>query len=163
MLLRYLNGIEKKLMQEHIMKEICGQKKGMFKQEGTMRNGTPGKNKDDKGVRISKDGSENDNVVARASHDKDNINELYDARTLRDANVQLHVPDTEEILDEADKNRLKMKEFQKDEKEFPEDVKVMMNVFESMESELDELNQNELLNDRLLEAILAEDTRKSVL
>ncbi|GKD46865.1 hypothetical protein Tco_1271510 [Tanacetum coccineum] len=49
-------------------------------------------------------------------------------------------------------------------KEFPEDVQVMMNVFESMESELDEtLKQNELLNDRLLEATLTHDVEKCVL
>ncbi|GJV40134.1 RNA-directed DNA polymerase, eukaryota, reverse transcriptase zinc-binding domain protein [Tanacetum coccineum] len=49
-------------------------------------------------------------------------------------------------------------------KEFPEDVQVMINVFYSMESELDEpLKQNELLNDRLLEATLTYDIDKCVL
>ncbi|GJZ43186.1 hypothetical protein Tco_0590441 [Tanacetum coccineum] len=44
--------------------------------------------------------------------------------------------------------------------EFLKEVKVMMDVFESMESELDEtLKQNEILKDRLLEATLAEDVR----
>ncbi|GKA07025.1 hypothetical protein Tco_0686249 [Tanacetum coccineum] len=46
-------------------------------------------------------------------------------------------------------------------KDFPEDVQVMMNVFESMESELDEtLKQNELLKNRLLEATLTHDVEK---
>ncbi|GJT37330.1 hypothetical protein Tco_0937195 [Tanacetum coccineum] len=49
-------------------------------------------------------------------------------------------------------------------KEFPEDVQVMMNVFESMKSELDEtLKQNVLLKDRLLEATLIHDVEKYVL
>ncbi|GJT88721.1 hypothetical protein Tco_1070438 [Tanacetum coccineum] len=49
-------------------------------------------------------------------------------------------------------------------KEFPKDVQVMMNVFESMESELDDtLKQNKLLNDRLLEATLTHDVEKCVL
>ncbi|GKE03800.1 hypothetical protein Tco_1395818 [Tanacetum coccineum] len=44
------------------------------------------------------------------------------------------------------------------------DVQVMINVFESMESDLDEtLKQNELLNDRLLEATLTHDVEKYVL
>ncbi|GKB59484.1 hypothetical protein Tco_0915670 [Tanacetum coccineum] len=48
--------------------------------------------------------------------------------------------------------------------EFPKDVQVMMNVFESMESELDDtLKQNKLLNDRLLEATLTHDVEKCVL
>nr|GEV11065.1 ribonuclease H-like domain-containing protein [Tanacetum cinerariifolium] len=49
-------------------------------------------------------------------------------------------------------------------KEFLEDVQVMMNVFESMESELDEtLKQNELLKDSLLEVTLTHDVEKCVL
>ncbi|GJZ67171.1 zinc finger, CCHC-type containing protein [Tanacetum coccineum] len=49
-------------------------------------------------------------------------------------------------------------------KEFPEDVQVMINVFESMKSELDEtLKQNELLKDRILEATLIHDVEKRVL
>ncbi|GJX10986.1 hypothetical protein Tco_0200845 [Tanacetum coccineum] len=49
-------------------------------------------------------------------------------------------------------------------KEFPEDVQVMMNVFESMKSELDEtLKQNVLLKDRLLEGTLIHDVEKYVL
>ncbi|GJY71889.1 hypothetical protein Tco_0475592 [Tanacetum coccineum] len=49
-------------------------------------------------------------------------------------------------------------------KEFPEDVQVMMNVFESMESVLNEtLKQNALLNDKLLKATLTHDVEKCVL
>ncbi|GJT05435.1 retrovirus-related pol polyprotein from transposon TNT 1-94 [Tanacetum coccineum] len=49
-------------------------------------------------------------------------------------------------------------------KEFPEDVREMMNVFDSMESNLDEtLTQNEILRDRLLEATLTHDVEKCVL
>ncbi|GKB00892.1 hypothetical protein Tco_0828936 [Tanacetum coccineum] len=45
-----------------------------------------------------------------------------------------------------------------------EDVQEMMNVFESMESELcEKLKRNELLNDRLLEATLTHDVEKYVL
>nr|GEV17847.1 integrase, catalytic region, zinc finger, CCHC-type, peptidase aspartic, catalytic [Tanacetum cinerariifolium] len=48
--------------------------------------------------------------------------------------------------------------------EFPEELKVMMDVFVSMESDLDEtLRQNEILNDRLLEAILKHDVEHNVL
>ncbi|GKB57143.1 hypothetical protein Tco_0913329 [Tanacetum coccineum] len=44
------------------------------------------------------------------------------------------------------------------ENELTKEVQVMLNVFESMESELDKtLKQNELLNDRLLEATLTHD------
>ncbi|GJV57222.1 hypothetical protein Tco_1458227 [Tanacetum coccineum] len=49
-------------------------------------------------------------------------------------------------------------------KEFPTYVQVMMNVFYSMESELDEtLKQNEILKDQLLEATLTHDVEKCVL
>nr|GEU34019.1 hypothetical protein [Tanacetum cinerariifolium] len=49
-------------------------------------------------------------------------------------------------------------------KEFPKDVQVMMNSFESMESELDEtLKQNGILNDQLLEATLNHHIEKCVL
>ncbi|GJX81951.1 hypothetical protein Tco_0331432, partial [Tanacetum coccineum] len=47
---------------------------------------------------------------------------------------------------------------------FPKDVQVMMDVFELMESELDEtLKQNELLNDLILKATLTHDVEKCVL
>ncbi|GJX17645.1 hypothetical protein Tco_0218477 [Tanacetum coccineum] len=50
------------------------------------------------------------------------------------------------------------------EDQFPEEVKATMNVFYSMESELDKtLKQNEILNDRLLEETLAEDVRNLVI
>ncbi|GKE73060.1 hypothetical protein Tco_1535101 [Tanacetum coccineum] len=49
-------------------------------------------------------------------------------------------------------------------KRFPEDVQVMMNAFESMESVLDEtLKQNALLNDKLLKATLTHEVEKCVL
>ncbi|GJX26843.1 hypothetical protein Tco_0233139 [Tanacetum coccineum] len=61
---------------------------------------------------------------------------LYDAYELRDENVQLHVIDYEETLQDAEKSLLKIKEFQKDEK---------------------------LLKDRLLEVTLAEDVKNLVI
>ncbi|GJZ94119.1 reverse transcriptase zinc-binding domain-containing protein [Tanacetum coccineum] len=178
---------------------------------------------------------------------------LYDAYELRCKNVQLHVFDSEETLKDAEKSRLKMKEFQIDEKVqelkikpidylklnklyealvlqvelsleqkyfsetfissetpsnastskspcasmpspnnmklylekmeneistlfellqksskcesiFSEDIKEMMDVFYSMESDLDKtLKGNECLNDRLLEATLAEDAKNFVI
>ncbi|GJV96965.1 hypothetical protein Tco_1548542 [Tanacetum coccineum] len=49
-------------------------------------------------------------------------------------------------------------------KNFLEDVQEMMNVFYSMESELDEtLKQNEILKDRLIEATLADDVQSLVM
>ncbi|GJR21865.1 hypothetical protein Tco_0970392 [Tanacetum coccineum] len=49
-------------------------------------------------------------------------------------------------------------------KKFPEEVKVMMDVFDSMESKLDAtLRQNEILTERLLEATLIHDIEKCVL
>ncbi|GJZ72250.1 hypothetical protein Tco_0636101 [Tanacetum coccineum] len=44
------------------------------------------------------------------------IPKLYSAYELRDENVQLHVFDSEETLEDAEKSRVKMKEFQKDKK-----------------------------------------------
>nr|GEV07380.1 hypothetical protein [Tanacetum cinerariifolium] len=44
------------------------------------------------------------------------ISKLYSAYELLDENVQLHVFDSEKTLDDAKKSRLKMKQFQKDEK-----------------------------------------------
>nr|GEW85178.1 hypothetical protein [Tanacetum cinerariifolium] len=41
---------------------------------------------------------------------------LYSTYELRDKNVQLHVFDSDETLEDVEKSRLKMKEFQKDEK-----------------------------------------------
>ncbi|GJT25333.1 retrovirus-related pol polyprotein from transposon TNT 1-94 [Tanacetum coccineum] len=87
------------------------------------------------------------------------IPKLYSAYELHDENVQLHVFDSEETLEDAEKNRLKMKEFQKDEK-FPVEVNDIIDVFVSMESDLDgTLKQNELLKDRLMEVTLAEDVK----
>ncbi|GJW98136.1 hypothetical protein Tco_0179944 [Tanacetum coccineum] len=49
-------------------------------------------------------------------------------------------------------------------KEFPEEVKTMMDVFELMESDLDATwKQNEILNDQLLEATLKHEIEKCVL
>nr|GEV47619.1 retrovirus-related Pol polyprotein from transposon TNT 1-94 [Tanacetum cinerariifolium] len=49
-------------------------------------------------------------------------------------------------------------------KEFPEEAKAMMDVFESMESDLDATwKQNEILNGQLLEATLMHDNEKCVL
>ncbi|GJS20348.1 hypothetical protein Tco_0448980 [Tanacetum coccineum] len=44
------------------------------------------------------------------------IPKLYSVNELLDENVQLHVFDSDETLEDAEKSRLKMKEFQKDEK-----------------------------------------------
>ncbi|GJS42847.1 hypothetical protein Tco_0567890 [Tanacetum coccineum] len=44
------------------------------------------------------------------------IPKLYRAYELCDKNEQLHVFDSEETLEDAEKSRLKMNEFQKDEK-----------------------------------------------
>nr|GEV10814.1 retrovirus-related Pol polyprotein from transposon TNT 1-94 [Tanacetum cinerariifolium] len=97
-------------------------------------------------------------------------------------NEQLHVFDSEDTLEDAEQSRLKMNEFQRDEKvqalkikpidyrklnklydnfnRFKGDVKEMKYVFVSVENDLDEtLKQNELLKDRLLEAFLAEDIK----
>ncbi|GJY46511.1 hypothetical protein Tco_0435574 [Tanacetum coccineum] len=47
---------------------------------------------------------------------------------------------------------------------FPEEIKTMMNVFESMESDIDATKkQNEILNDQLLEATLKYEVKKYVL
>ncbi|GJU23331.1 hypothetical protein Tco_1156673 [Tanacetum coccineum] len=147
------------------------------------------------------------------------ISKLYSAYELREENVQLHVFNSEKTLENAENRRLKMKEFQKDEKvqelkikpidytnlnnlyenfvpqvelsleqkyfsetfissetysnastsnspptTMPIEVKEMMDVFVSMESDLDEtLKQNKLLKDRLLEVTLAEDVKNLVI
>ncbi|GJU53541.1 hypothetical protein Tco_1227255 [Tanacetum coccineum] len=65
---------------------------------------------------------------------------LYDAYELHDENVQLHVFDSEETLEDAEKSRLKMKD------DFDKTLK-----------------QNELLKDRLLEVTLAEDVKNLVI
>ncbi|GJU77542.1 hypothetical protein Tco_1274612 [Tanacetum coccineum] len=109
---------------------------------------------------------------------------LYDASYLHSSNVRANVYDTEEIIEDATKSQLKMKEKLKDliaiekeaststvtptkcnySKEFPEDVQVMMNVFELMESDLNErLKQNEILEDRLLEVTPNYDVERYVL
>nr|GEX73827.1 pyruvate, phosphate dikinase regulatory protein, chloroplastic [Tanacetum cinerariifolium] len=91
------------------------------------------------------------------------IPKLYRAYELCDQNEQLHVFDYEDTLEDAEQSRLKMNEFQKDEK-FKRDVKEMKDVFVSVENDLDEtLKQNELLKDRLLEASLAEDIKNFVI
>ncbi|GJX73222.1 hypothetical protein Tco_0311817 [Tanacetum coccineum] len=64
------------------------------------------------------------------------IHKLYSSYELRDENVQLHVFDSKKTLEDAEKSRLKMKEFQKYEK---------------------------LLKDRLLEVTLAEDVKNLVI
>ncbi|GJT32157.1 hypothetical protein Tco_0922576 [Tanacetum coccineum] len=92
-------------------------------------------------VKISKDASEIDKVVARASNDKDNTTEecvtnkdnkalkeandlltkelkkykeqLYHATSLHDENVHACVYDSEETFDDAEKSRLKIQEIQK--------------------------------------------------
>ncbi|GJZ92882.1 hypothetical protein Tco_0664947 [Tanacetum coccineum] len=53
--------------------------------------------------------------------------------------------------------------FKNIQKEFPEEVKAVMDAFESMERDLDATwKQNEILNDQLLEATLKHDVEKCV-
>ncbi|GJT16067.1 hypothetical protein Tco_0874773 [Tanacetum coccineum] len=93
------------------------------------------------------------------------IPKLYRAYELCDKNEQLHVFDSKETLEDAEKSQLKMNEFQKDEKNrFKKDVKEMNDVFVLVENDLDEpFKQNKLLNDRLLEGSLAEDIKNLVI
>ncbi|GJR33610.1 hypothetical protein Tco_1209294 [Tanacetum coccineum] len=80
---------------------------------------------------------------------------LYDASYLHNLKVRVDVCDTEEILEDATKSRLKMKRKLDD----PTTIEKRL-----IESELYEtLKQNELLNGRLLEAILTHDVEKYVL
>ncbi|GKA80783.1 hypothetical protein Tco_0787475 [Tanacetum coccineum] len=114
---------------------------------------------------------------------------LHLATSLCDQKVQLHVHDTEDILEDAKESRFKMKEKQKDseaqkkkvkpiyermrlwitilQEELTKEVQEMLNVFESMESEVDETSEKyEILHndlDRLLEATLADDVRNLVM
>ncbi|GJY34688.1 hypothetical protein Tco_0419157 [Tanacetum coccineum] len=50
------------------------------------------------------------------SHANAKVSKLYSAYELRDENEQLHVFDSEDTLEDAEKSRLKINEFQKDEK-----------------------------------------------
>ncbi|GJW72200.1 hypothetical protein Tco_0129117 [Tanacetum coccineum] len=69
--------------------------------------------------------------------------------------IPLNVKDSEDTLEEAFKSLQKMNEW---------DIKEMKDVFESTESELDELEkQNDLLKDQLLEASLKHDVELCVL
>ncbi|GJZ83801.1 hypothetical protein Tco_0648974 [Tanacetum coccineum] len=82
------------------------------------------------------------------------IPKLYRAYELHDENEQLHVFDSEDTLEDAERSRLKMNE----------DVNEMKYVFVSMENDLDEtFKQNDLLKYRLLEASLAEDIKNLVI
>ncbi|GJS43448.1 hypothetical protein Tco_0568491 [Tanacetum coccineum] len=79
------------------------------------------------------------------------IPKLYRAYERRDENEQLHVFDSEDTLEDAEKSRLKMNDFKK------------MKKFKK-ENDLDEtLKQNEFLKDRLLEASLTEDIKNLVI
>ncbi|GJZ94983.1 hypothetical protein Tco_0667186 [Tanacetum coccineum] len=84
---------------------------------------------------------------------------LYPATFLSDNNVHASIHDYEETLEDAEKSRLKMQDFQKYEKEFTKEVKEMYDIFESIERELEETsykNDNFTAEyDRLLEATLA--------
>ncbi|GJR03853.1 hypothetical protein Tco_0526837 [Tanacetum coccineum] len=80
---------------------------------------------------------------------------LYDASYLHSLNVHDNVRDIEEILKDATKSI---------QKEFPKEVRDMMNAFESIESDLDAtLKQNEILTDLLLGATLKHDVERCVL
>ncbi|GJR86096.1 hypothetical protein Tco_0210107 [Tanacetum coccineum] len=85
----------------HISQESCGQKqdttlKATYPPEGTIQ-------------RHKMRNTANDAPYAK-------IPKLYHAYELRDENEQLHVFDSEKTLEDAEKSRLKMNEFQKDEK-----------------------------------------------
>ncbi|GJR76137.1 hypothetical protein Tco_0088502 [Tanacetum coccineum] len=81
------------------------------------------------------------------------IPKLYRAYELCDKNEQLHVFDSEETLEDAEKSQLKLNEFQK-----------IKSSRVKWENDLDEtFKQNELLKDRLLEASLAEDIKNLVI
>ncbi|GJY33367.1 hypothetical protein Tco_0417836 [Tanacetum coccineum] len=100
------------------------------------------------------------------------IPKLYRASELCDKNEQLHVFDSEETLEDAEKSQLKMNEFQKEEKVyldafqdlFQMDIKEMKDAFEQNDVYLDEIeNQNDLLKDQLLEASLTADIKNLVI
>ncbi|GJU37954.1 hypothetical protein Tco_1186308 [Tanacetum coccineum] len=86
---------------------------------------------------------------------------LYNAYELYDENAQLHVFDSEETLEDAEESHPNDKEFPTREKK---DINKMMDVFDSMESDIDKtLKQNEHLKNRLLEATLAKDVKNLVI
>ncbi|GJZ12553.1 hypothetical protein Tco_0547783 [Tanacetum coccineum] len=116
------------------------------------------------------------------------IPKLYRAYELCVKNEQLHVFDSEETLEDAEKSRLKMNEFQKDKKVQelkikPIDYEKLNKLYDDfvpqkepsaeqtyfpssfiLENDLDEtFKQNELLKDQLLKASLAEDIKNLVI
>ncbi|GJV02751.1 retrovirus-related pol polyprotein from transposon TNT 1-94 [Tanacetum coccineum] len=95
---------------------------------------------------------------------------LYVASSLGNLEIPLNVRDSEDTLEDAFKNQVKpilnelkvYLEFFRN--LFQRDIKEMKDVFESTESELDELEkQNDLLKDQLLEASLKHDVELCVL
>ncbi|GJV35880.1 hypothetical protein Tco_1408357 [Tanacetum coccineum] len=103
---------------------------------------------------------EKDEIRAVACNPK-----LYDAHVLRQEFMKLDMHDTGEILNDAEESQVKMKE-----KQFPEitaEVKEMLDIFESMESEVDETSKKhenfQNMIDQLLEANIANDVRDLVM
>ncbi|GJV74603.1 hypothetical protein Tco_1506187 [Tanacetum coccineum] len=95
---------------------------------------------------------------------------LYVASSLSNLEIPLNVRDSEDTLEDAFKNQVKpilneLKVYLDFFRNlFQRDIKEMKDVFESTESELDELEkQNDLLKDQLLEASLKHDVELCVL
>ncbi|GJY56070.1 retrovirus-related pol polyprotein from transposon TNT 1-94 [Tanacetum coccineum] len=91
------------------------------------------------------------NVQQEAEKQRTIARELHDASSLRNIKFHVDVCDTEEILDDAKKSRLKMKG------KLDDPIAIGKN------EHCEKLKQNELLNDRLLEATLTHDVEKCVL
>ncbi|GKA31211.1 hypothetical protein Tco_0717516 [Tanacetum coccineum] len=92
------------------------------------------------------------------------ILKVYSTYKLHDENVQLHVFDSEETFKDAEKSRLKMKEFQKDEK-VQEMLLYLLKLLQMQvhRNHLLRQCQVQLLKDRLLEVTLAEDVKNLVI
>ncbi|GJU36314.1 putative reverse transcriptase domain-containing protein [Tanacetum coccineum] len=127
---------------------------------------SPGKDTNAEGAKISRSGSKNDNAIARFSHDKDKTEAIFSPTgksiffTSRE-DILLHDFCCNEVKPILDYSHSIFKILPK---EFPEEVKEMMDVFVSTESDLDEtLKQNEILKDRILEATLVENVRNLVI
>ncbi|GKF10625.1 hypothetical protein Tco_0048551 [Tanacetum coccineum] len=85
------------------------------------------------------------------------IPKLYRAYELCDKNKQLHVFDSEETLEDAEKSQLKMNEFQKDEK-----TKPSMTSIPSANPMLVDLNEMENVFKKLFELLEKNCKRESI-
>ncbi|GJT64587.1 hypothetical protein Tco_1016067 [Tanacetum coccineum] len=83
---------------------------------------------------------------------------LYDAACLDNSNIHKHISDTEDILEDATKSQIKMKnkfKLETFQKQFLRDIKEMKDVFDSSKRDLSETwKQNNILKDQHLEATL---------